>query len=752
MPENQTTGGPGSQQLTSILCTFHVLTFPRPPKISDSGYTVIKVIGAKGTVGPDGQDYKNVMFTAVGYNLPTAAGIEYRMYGEWGKNKYGVQFTVNNYEEVIEATEKGIKAYLGSGIIKGIGPKTAERIFAKFGTDTLQVLDNQPEKLLEVQGIKDKTYEKIMASYISMRGARDIVSMLAPYGVSSRRCVQIYTKFGAKATTIVKENPYVLSSMHGIGFFTADNIAKALGITEDAPERIKAGAVHVMREAETGGNLFRNEPSGNLCLPVKALIAKTRELLSSNMISEATVAKAIAELVEKEALSVRLRKFVFRKHTDKCEGTTAKSLIELKKGKVKPLKNLEKGLELAQKQLNCRLAPEQQEAVITTLSNPLTIVTGGPGTGKTMIQSVILKVLTAQYPNADIFMMAPTGKAARRMTESTGYPATTIHRALGLQITDNDTEMPTNKIEADFIIVDEISMLDIFLASSLFSSIKPGTRVLLVGDSDQLPSVGPGAVLADIIRSNTLPVVKLKQVYRQAGASLIAINAAKMRNACTELEEGDDFVIMEAADFSESADIMERIYLEEVKKHGIDNVAVLCPFRKNTESGVNAMNKRLQRLINPPRAGQKELKKGEDKTLRVGDRVMITKNEDDLANGDVGCVTRIYTDDGDLTADIDFGEGRVFQCNSSNIDSIELAYATTIHKSQGSEYKVVITNILMGHRSMLKRNLYYTSITRCKHKVYTVGSRKAIEVAIKTEDTSKRASLLPERLTFYNGL
>lgn len=748
--ENEAGDGVGILKETEIDCTFSQLIFPRPPKASDSGYCIAKYIAHAKQKAESGADYANIMFTAVGYCLPTVSGIDYKLTGTWQKGKYGLQLAVSAYDEVIQTTEKGIKAYLCCGLIKGIGPKMADRIYKRFGNNTLTILDASPEELLNVQGIQKKTYEKIMASYTANRGARDVVALLAPHGISTRRCVQVFTRFGAEAVSIIQSNPYKLCDVAGIGFMTADKIGQAIGIGEESPYRISAGIQHTLKEAETGGSLFRgsNETSGHLCLPRATLSRKTVELLRCTRISEKTVETIVDKLIEQGKLGFRLNQYVFRVYTDKCEGLTAKALIEIRNGKIKPLEKIEEGIKRAQIKLGCKLAPEQQAAVIATLENPLTVVTGGPGTGKTMIQSVILNVLTEQFPEATIVMMAPTGRAARRMSETTGHAATTIHKALGLQITDDSLEMEAHVVEADFIIVDETSMLDIFLASTLFNAIMPGTRVLLVGDSDQLPSVGPGAVLADIIRSNCVPVVKLLQVYRQSGASLIAINAAKMRNACTEMDQGADFQIIPADTFEAAANIMEDIYIDEVARVGIDNVVILCPFRKKTESGVDAMNKRLQERINPPRPNEREVTKG-DKIIRMRDRVMITKNTDELANGDIGYVTDVMNDDGDITATIDFGEHREFKCTAENLDKIELSYACTIHKSQGSEYRVVIVNIMNGHQIMLKRNLLYTSVTRAKKKVIIVGQEKAITKAILTEDTSKRLSLLTNRLAFY---
>jgi exodeoxyribonuclease V alpha subunit len=733
---------------TELLCSFNYIKYPRPPQKTDNGFMIVSYVAGKNQKLENGTDISRKPFTAIGYELPTASGIEYRLHGEWKKSQHGTQLSVTYYEEVVEATEAGIKAYLSSGLIKGIGPKTADAIYKKFGDESLTVLDANPERLMEVPGIKGKTFEKILTSYMSMRGARDVVTILAPYNISIRKCVEIYKRYGVHSVTLIRNNPYKLCEMSGFGFLTADRIGKAAGIDPTSTHRISAGILHVLKEAETGGQLFKDS-SGHLCLTRTQVIEKTQQLLATSDLSDQLIDRVLVKLIKQKDLIYRMNDSVFRIQTDEAEGSVAKNIAKILSGKCKQFKKIKSDILNAEIDNGCKLAPEQKEAVKTTLSNTLTIVTGGPGTGKTMIQQFILQVFRKNFPKGNVLLMAPTGRAARRMTESTGEYASTIHKALGLQITTDDGEMSPEEIDdVDLIIVDEISMLDIFLADALFKAIRPGTRVLLVGDSDQLPSVGPGAVLADLIESGVIPTVRLTKVYRQASTSLIAVNAAKMRKANAEMETGQDFVFISAEDFSMAANIMEDMYVGEVEQHGVDNVVILAPFRSKTDSGVNAMNERLQTRLNPLVPGALEVKRGK-KAIRQNDRVMITKNQGALANGDIGYVTRVYESDNETVALIDFGDGRELECTASNLGDIELAYATTIHKSQGSEYKIVICNIMSGHHIMLKRNLIYTAVTRAKKKVIIVGERHAYYKAVKTEDTSKRQTLLVERIRHY---
>ena len=378
----------------------------------------------------------------------------------------------------------------------------------------------------------------------------------------------------------------------------------------------------------------------------------------------------------------------------------------------------------------------------------MTIITGGPGTGKTMIQRALLDIYKKNNPNAKICCCAPTGRAARRMEESTGYTASTIHRALGLIAGDDGTYNDPVELDADLILIDEVSMLDIYIAGLLFKAVKRDCQIVFVGDADQLPSVGPGAVLSEMISSGYIPSVELSKVFRQEAASRIAENAKLMKQGDVSLEYGDDFQFIVSPTTGESASKLAELYLQETSEFGVDNVAMLLPFRKKTETGVNAMNEYLRDLINPAAPGKPEVVFGK-RTFRTGDKVMQTKNRDDVNNGDIGYIKRIYHGDDETTVFIDFGDGREKEYDSSELDVIDLGYASTIHKSQGSEYKSVIINLHCAHSIMLTRHLIYTAITRGKDKVIIVGERKALYIAIKRLENQKRGTCLAERLQAF---
>jgi len=375
----------------------------------------------------------------------------------------------------------------------------------------------------------------------------------------------------------------------------------------------------------------------------------------------------------------------------------------------------------------------------------ISIITGGPGTGKTLIQRVLLDIYMRQNPNAKIVCCAPTGRAARRMEQCTGHPASTIHKALGLLSGEGGKCNELEKLDADLVLVDEVSMLDIHLARRLIHAIPTGCQIILIGDVDQLPSVGSGAVLSELLASGVVSVVKLDKVYRQEAGSRIAVNAKLIRHNNVGLEYGADFVLHTSADLEDSAALIERLYLDEVMRLGLDNVALLSPFRQKTPTGVNALNERLREKVNPPSSNKPEVTFGKS-LFRQGDKVMWTKNKGAISNGDIGYITDIVHHLGDIAISIDFGDGRVVELEPSDLEYLDLAYALTVHKSQGSEYESVIINLQSAHYIMLKRPLIYTAITRAKNRVAIVGERKALCIAINTVDAERRNTMLARRI------
>ncbi len=440
---------------------------------------------------------------------------------------------------------------------------------------------------------------------------------------------------------------------------------------------------------------------------------------------------------------------VYRKKTSEAEDRLAKRVKEmLQQKKTFAVSGLEAEIAAEEKELGLTFAEEQKEAVCTALTSSLCVITGGPGTGKTMIQRAILDIYWKRFPKHGIICCAPTGRAARRMEQSTGFSSSTVHKALNLFAGEDGCYGEGEELEADFILVDEVSMLDMYVADSLFQAVKNGSRLVLVGDADQLPSVGPGAVLGELIASGCIPVVRLDQVFRQKAGSRIAVNAKQIRHGIASLEYGDDFQFVESEDLKESARLIQRLYLQEVAKNGVDHVALLSPYRQKTETGVNALNEQIRDAVNPGSGAGAEITSGNRK-FRSGDKVMQVKNRDDISNGDIGYIRKITENGSESEVKIDFGDGRVKDYGLSDMELLDIGYASTIHKSQGSEYQTVIINIQRAHYIMLNRPLIYTAVTRGKKKVILVGEKKALYMAVKRTEAEKRGTNLAARIREY---
>ena len=719
-----------------MLCQFERLIYPQNVSSIDAGSFMIAVYRPCENI----RDSAGNMVTqvkAVGYCLPIADNLRYELQGHWSKNpKHGVQFEVENYDEVITPTKEGIIAYLSSGQIKGIGPKMAEKIYDAFGLTALDVLDKEPERLLAISGISTAKLKKICDSYLANRGARDVVAFLTPHGITPNRAVKLYKEYGDRAMDTVKKHPYQLCEIAGIGFKTADRIAMSMGFDQLSVERVDEGILYALTDAEG---------KGHLCMEKHAFIKACLKVLDTPQLTEEMVANRAARLVYSGKL-VSYQGNVYRSKTAYAESNLAELLSrQLRSARSHSYGDLDAALDAEELRMKVKFAPEQREAVKMALTQGVSVITGGPGTGKSMILRAILDIYRRQNPGKEICLCAPTGRAARRMEQATGLAASTVHKALGLLAGEDGDYGEPQALDADIILVDEVSMMDIYLAGRLLEAVKSRAQVVLIGDSDQLPSVGPGAVLSEMIASERIPVVRLDKVFRQNDGSRIAVNAKLIRHGNLSLEYGNDFRFVDSANLSDSASRIAELYMQEVARYGVDNVAMLSPYRQKTETGVNALNEMLRELVNPPDEGKPEVVCGKRK-FRVGDKVMQVKNFEDVSNGDVGYIRNIFKFGDETTVCVDFGDGRNMEYDSSELDMLDLGYASTIHKAQGAEYQSVIINLQCAHHIMLTRPLIYTAITRGKDRVIIVGERRALCISIKKTDIEKRGTCLAHRL------
>ena len=682
-----------------------------------------------------------IHFTATGYLLPETNAVDVDLRGRWEKSKYGPQLAVEHYREVFPTTVAGITAYLSSGLIKGIGPKTAQLLVDTFGLSTLDVLDKTPECLLTVKGIAAKKLQRIVDTYQDSKALREIVSFLAPFGVSVRKCAQIRDAYGGKAVQVLKTSPYALCRLPGFGFKTVDEIARRMHTKPDDPQRIQGALLYALEEASRAGHLYL--PKDELCRQAGKLLQE-----GAAPSAESCVAAQIYELAMQRALCV-CGDAVYRRRLYEAETRTTELAAALARQPVRTYASLDTALAQSQKEQGLMLSTRQCEAVRCCLQQPFSILTGGPGTGKTTVLRVILDVYQ-KLEGGTVLQAAPTGRAARRMMQSTSFPAGTLHSVLGLVAKGDGSTYCTKglaPLAADFVVVDETSMMDIFLAEELFRRIRPGTKVLLVGDADQMPSVGPGNVFRDLIRSGVLPVTRLDTVFRQSGASRIALNAQLIRQNRATLLEGPDFEFLPCADETTASATIQRLYQEEIARVGIDQVQVLSPFASRGAASAKSLNLALRDQVNPARFCIQEWQIG-DTLFREGDRIVQTRNRGEISNGDVGTLRSIRTnEEGEHIAVLDFGDGRTVEYAEREMVYIQLAYALTVHKSQGGEYAVVILPMLPGFYKLLSRNLVYTAITRAKRRVILVGQKKALYMAIHKDGSDQRNSMLANRLS-----
>ena len=674
-------------------------------------------------------------FSAIGFGLPLTDEIELEMEGRWESGEHGTQYQVENFMEVVPRTKEGILGYLSSGAIKGIGPKMADTIFRKFGLQTLEIMENNPQELLKIRGISEKKLAAIVESYGKNQVFRELMTFLAPFKVTPKKVNMILKKFGNESVDIIRHRPYMLSAVKGFGFLTVDAIGRQCCCALNDPMRISGCIGHIMNQAMKEGHLFKQRQE-----VMKEALKMLNRDLQVMAVSEQDVSLQKSIVVEEERI------YSIRQYE---EETQTASMIARRLWEKPVLLSIEPELEKAQKTLGITLSETQKQAVRMVFAHPISIITGGPGTGKTTVLKVILYIHQALC-RSEVQLMAPTGRAARRMVESTGCEnASTMHLALGLLGDDTDFEPDFEYLSAGFLNVDEVSMVDMHLAYEFFRRVSRHARVLLVGDKNQLPSVGAGDVFRQLIACGLIPVTVLDLVYRQGALSSIPYNAKLMQENKTNLSFGEDFQFIACKGADEAAEIVRRIYLDEIAKNGMDQVQILTPYRKRSAAGVDELNKSLEDFVNPPIAGKKELHIG-SQVFRVGDKILQNKNTEMASNGDLGRILDCITDeDGNARAVIGFPDGRQVQYEADQMEMIEHANATTIHKAQGSECPVVIIPWVKAFYMMLKRNILYTGVTRAKSKVYLVGEWAAVCQAIHTDDSGTRNTILSERIVQY---
>ena len=684
-----------------------------------------------------------IHFTAIGYHLVASNAVEVELEGIWENSKHGLQLSVSMCKEIVPVDQAGILAYLSSGVIKGIGPEIAKAIVARFGDKTMEVLDKEPQKLLSIKGIAQRKLKAIIASYEETTALSDLMIYLAPFGVSMKKAAMIKEEFGDNSLKIVKSDPFQLCKIKGFGFMTVDSIARKTKVSLKHPMRYSGAINYVLDEARVSGHLF---------LTVDETVGQCYDLLNSDCEEEVVSEEDIRQAISNERVESRVYvegSRVYLSYERMCEVKAAKRIVSmlLQEG-FEEIDDLDEKIDRAEKNLHQRLAPSQRNAVKLCLSYPISIMTGGPGSGKTTTLRFILDIYQAAFPANEILLAAPTGRASRRMSEQTGKYASTLHSALGL-VTEEDSPLNDKEmLSADLIVVDEFSMVDMRLAYVLLERIKPGAQLIIVGDADQLPSVGAGNVLREMIRSEKVPTAVLETVFRQASNSRIITNAHAINHNDTHLQYGNDFQMLEVQNSEEAAQLVIKNYLREVAIHGIEDVQILSPFRKRGAVASNALNETIRDLVNPPNNLKKEVKCG-SRVFRVGDRIMQTVNRINVSNGDVGIITDMETEDDDTIVRVKLLDGRELSYSQEMLEDLEFSYCTTIHKSQGQEYPVIIVPLLKEHYIMLRRNLLYTAVTRAKAKVILIGQKQAVFIAIHKCDVGQRNTVLADRIVAY---
>lgn len=718
----------------------------------ENGYTVADL------------DVDGEMVTVVGHMVTVELGTHLTLLGKWTNHLvYGRQFQFEHYRVELPTTEDGLIQYLSSGLLPGIGPKTAAQIVERFGQETLKILDDDPSRLLEIPGIGKKTLSRMLGAYQDQRDIRKVLIELQEYGVSSKMAMKLYNAYHDQTVAILLEDPYrIVRDIRGVGFKAADQLAEKLGVDRDNSKRIQAGVVQALRECYAQGNTYMNE---------EELTARAQELLG---VDRETVEMGIRDTIISGAAhmdEIDGRRIYYPMGLYEAEDATALMMTQLAGSHFEADDiDVEEAIDRYESHIAITLDEEQRNAIKTAVEQGLVIITGGPGTGKTTIINGILNIL--QSMRLSVQLAAPTGRAAKRMTETTGEEAKTLHRLLEYHYDDN-VLTPTfernadNPLELNALIVDEASMIDIVLMKSLLEAIEEGTRLILVGDADQLPSVGPGNVLSDLIESGIAPVVRLKRIYRQSEKSQISVNAKAINEGSVpRIDNQSDFVLIpEKNQEGIEKTVLDLLGYRLKDNAGIDvvhDVQVISPVKKGLV-GTIALNQKIQAILNPASSRKNEHTFG-PVVFREGDKVMQIRNNyqmkwrdaltfeegDGVYNGDIGTVKSISDDKRQLT--VAFTDGREAVYGFDQLDELAHAFAMTVHKSQGSEFPVVIMPLIGGSPLFLNRKLLYTGVTRAKQMMILVGRPEHFIRMIQSDDSRKRKTGLVFRIARYRNL
>lgn len=718
-------------------CTIDDITF----RNDSNGWTVVRVRIDRERV------------SAVGIMPFVGAGERVRLTGEWVEHPdYGKQLKVSVCESIKPATKSGIEKYLASGLIKGIGPATAKLITQHFGMSALEILESEPERLTEIDGIGPKRAAMISESFQEQMEMRNTMMFLQNYDISPTVAMKIYRRFGERTQEIMKSNPYrLVDEVSGVGFKTADRIASAIGIPHDSAYRLASGIQYVLNDAAAS--------AGHVYLPMQLLCEQAERLLHVN---ESLIDVSLRTLIlERRLIAVPMDDVtaVYLPTMYEAESSVARRMIELiRASESAEYPNVESKIAQYEHDEGVTLCTEQREAVIAAVTGGLTVITGGPGTGKTTGIKCIISLMSRI---GEVVLTAPTGRAAKRMSEATGCPAKTIHRLLefsgedALFARDED-----NPLKADMVIIDEMSMVDIFLMQNLLRALKPGTKLVMVGDADQLPSVGAGNVLGDLIESGIIPVVRLTEIFRQAGESMIIRNAHRINHGEFPImnERGTDFFIERKNTIQAAGSTLIQLVHSRLPDYmqldPMKDIQVLSPTKKG-DVGVWQLNKMLQDCLNPKRPNINERMRGET-LFRTGDKVMQTRNNYQMEwsrgveaglgvfNGDMGFITEI--DSEERTVEVTFDDERVAVYDDTTLDDLELAYCISVHKSQGSEFPAVVLPVWNWPPMLMTRNLLYTAVTRAKKLVVLVGREDCLQRMVANNRIAMRFSALSQRL------